>query len=77
MKPNKLTLNQNMRWLTRAEAAEYARLSIDKIDDLAKAHLINSVKTNSAKCGRVLIEKASIDRYYESLMKQVRMGERA
>ena len=55
-------------WMTRIDAAAYAGVSVDTIDDLAKAGCIKRAKLNPAKCGRVLIDKKSIDNYIKSKM---------
>ena len=56
------------RWLTRKDAAHYAGISVDKLDDLANAGVITKVKYNPAKNGRVLFDKVSIDNYLKTLI---------
>lgn len=60
------------RWLTRRDAAHYAGISVDKLDDLANAGVITKVKYNPAKNGRVLFDKVSIDAYIKSLIVPIR-----
>lgn len=60
------------RWLRRKDAAHYAGISIDKLDDLAKAGCITKVKLDPAKGGGVLIDKLSIDAYFKSLIVPVK-----
>ena len=60
------------RWLTRKDAAHYAGISVDKLDDLANAGVITKVKYNPAKNGRVLFDKVSIDAYIKSLIVPIR-----
>lgn len=60
------------RWLTRKDAAHYAGISVDKLDDLAKDGVITKVKYNHAKNGRVLFDKVSIDAYIKSLIVPIR-----
>ena len=66
--------NTLSNWMTRAEAAAYASVSKDTIDDWAKAGLIVKHKLNSAKCGRVLFDRKDIDKYIKSKMIQVKGG---
>ena len=51
-------------WISRKDAALYACVSIDTIDYWIKNGWIKRIKTNQARCGRVIIEKKSIDAFF-------------
>ena len=69
---NKSSIYTPSRWLTRKDAAHYAGISVDKLDDLANAGVIIKAKYNPAKNGRVLFDKVSIDTYIKSLIVPIR-----
>ncbi len=53
-------------WLTRAEAAEYAKCSTDTVDNWIAKKYIQRAKMNDAKPGGVLIDRASLDKFIRS-----------
>lgn len=53
-------------WMTRDEAAEYARCSKDTIDNWIKAGHIKCSKTAEGRPGRILIDKASLEKFLRS-----------
>lgn len=50
-------------WMTRAEAAEFARCSTDTIDGWANSGFIVRVKKNANKPGGVLIDRVSLEKF--------------
>lgn len=54
------------RFMTVAEAARYARVSRWTLDRALKANHIRAIKLSKAKSGKVLIEKKSIDEWFEA-----------
>lgn len=58
-----LSEQQGTPWMSREEAAAYARCSTDTIDNwLASGHVLHS-KLGSGRPGRVLIERDSLENY--------------
>ena len=55
--------SQNDIWLTRKEAADYARISIATIGRLIKSGELKASKINAARCSRVLIAQKSLDAF--------------
>lgn len=49
-------------YLSRQEAADYANVSIDTIDRLTANGLLDKIKINPARNGKVLIPRKSIDK---------------
>ena len=56
-------ISLNSKYLSREEAAAYASVSVDTIDDLRKKGYIKWGKNNNAKCGKVWILKTSLEEY--------------
>lgn len=53
-------------WMTRADAAKYAKCSTDTIDNwIAKGYLVHS-KLGAGKPGSVLIERDSLEKFLRS-----------
>ncbi len=63
---DKAIASQNDAWLTRKEAAEYARISIATIGRLIKSGKLKASKINAARCSRVLIAQKSLDAFLSS-----------
>lgn len=61
-------------YLNRKEAADYANVSIDTIDRLAADGLLEKIKINPAKNGKVLIPRKSIDKLLNSLIVNGKKG---
>jgi len=59
-------------WISRDEAAQYACLSKDSIDDLIKRGVVKAAKLGSARCSRVIIDRDSLDRFIKSRMVRVK-----
>lgn len=53
-------------WMTRAEAAEYARQSVDTIDNWCNKHYIERAKLGAGKPGSVLIRRDSLEKFLRS-----------
>lgn len=51
-------------WLSRKDAAKYACVSVDTIDDWIKKGWIKRSKLHPARNGRVIIDRKSIDMFY-------------
>lgn len=61
-------------YLDRKEAASYANVSIDTIDRLAADGLLEKIKINPARNGKVLIPRKSIDKLLNSLIVNGKKG---
>jgi len=53
-------------WMTRAEAAEYAKCSTDTIDNWIVKGYILRAKMDAGKPGSVLIERVSLEKFLRS-----------
>ena len=53
-------------WLTRQEAADYARRSVDTIDNWCAQGYIEKSKLGGGKAGTVLISRESLDKFIRS-----------
>ena len=61
--PAKKTLSV---WMTRQEAADYARRSVDTIDDWCAQGYIEKSKLGGGKAGTVLISRESLEKHIRS-----------
>ena len=53
-------------WMTRAEAARYAHVSMDTIDNWCRAKYIDHSKLGAGKAGGVLILRDSLEKFLRS-----------
>ena len=53
-------------WITRAEAAEYARVSTDTIDNWCAAGYLEKSKIGNGRPGRVRIDRNSLEKFLRS-----------
>lgn len=53
-------------WLTREEAATYAKVSKDTVDNWIKSGYIRYIKTAEGRPGRILIDKCSLEKFLRS-----------
>lgn len=53
-------------WMTRAEAAKYAKCSTDTIDNWVNKGYLLRAKLDAGKPGSVLIDRASLERFLRS-----------
>lgn len=56
-------------WMTRKQAAQFALVSTDTIDNWCRAGLIKSLKLDSGRPGRVGIDRNSLRRFLNSRVK--------
>jgi excisionase family DNA binding protein len=73
MKQDSISLKQK-EYLSRQEAADYANVSTDTIDRMAANGLLEKIKLNSARNGKVLIPRKSIDKLLNSLIVKGKEG---
>ena len=65
LRPTK-SVGDSSVWLTRKESSEYAKVSMDTIDDwCAKGYIVKS-KLGGGRAGTVLISRESIDKFIRS-----------
>ena len=51
-------------WLSRKDAAKYACVPVDTIDDWTRKGWIKRSELHPARNGRVIIDRKSIDKFY-------------
>lgn len=65
-------------WMTRAEAARYAHVSTDTIDNWCRAKYIERSKLGAGKAGGVIIVRDSLEKFLRSKIdncsKRIRMA---
>lgn len=63
-------------WVSREEAAAYARCSTDTIDNWLDTGKVFYAKLNQGRPGRVLIERNSLDKYIRDNKARKRYGKK-
>lgn len=60
------TKNELSSWMRRAAAAEFAKCSVDTIDNLLRDGLVRRAKLSDSGPGRVLIDRDSLENFIKS-----------
>ena len=63
---NEVETTTSSPWLTREEAANYVKSSKDSIDNWLRLGHVQFLKTSEGRPGRILIDKASLEKFLRS-----------
>jgi|GEM_PF-4682144 len=64
--------NETSPYLSRREAADWLKVSTDTVDNLIAAGKLRSSKLSPARCGRVLVDRRSLETFVHQHTVRVR-----